>query len=643
MVNRTEIDLLKVAPVVRGEDPVADVKAVAERVDRVLTALKDQMKNFEAADAAELGGVPASSVISGANSMYFQTFENDIEEDWNLRSGSIAAITYPNNGRAGGRALRTTSKAVWLADNVNIPFDPSRLYRIRTRLRKVSGTTRAAYVGVEGIGADGTTIVDRSGGTTTGTGQNIVGASGSIAVTTTWFTYEGYFKGTAATGTGSSPSTDASAPRTLHENTRYIRPFFALSQGGDDGVYEIDYITLEVLTETSEVNKILTEAGGRSVTTIAGTVGVDGVITEDNVDGTSVAAGSIGGGGETKSHIIAGSIVANDITVATLSAISASMGTIFAGTLNNLETTPTMGIRLDSSSTKPASWTSYIDFAASGSDPIFKFPGIEITTTQATFSGALSAATGSFSGELSAVTGSIGGWTIGSGELYSGSYFKLQATNERILIGAASAPMTGAGVFLGKDSSDYEFRVGDPSANYMHWDGTNLIIDTNYLTGFVRWDGSTLDLSSSATIRARDFRIWGLDLFGDRPDDLYIGRNTNVDTHGPGMLIKVDDASASSGFEDGIIELQAPGGVTVTGALTVTGAIEIDGAFNHDGSTYGLCGVAPSAPDSGWAAFDNSGTRRTGDASSISTANLAQIVDTLIRQLVAKGLLSDVT
>jgi hypothetical protein len=76
---------------------------------------------------------------------------------------------------------------------------------------------------------------------------------------------------------------------------------------------------------------------------------------------------------------------------------------------------------------------------------------------------------------ITADTGTIGGWTLSASSLSSGSV-SFDATTERLLMGAASAPLTGAGVFLGKDSADYEFRCGDPAGSYLHWDGTSLTL-----------------------------------------------------------------------------------------------------------------------------------------------------------------------
>lgn len=111
---------------------------------------------------------------------------------------------------------------------------------------------------------------------------------------------------------------------------------------------------------------------------------------------------------------------------------------------------------------------------------------IGTTTDYFNFDGANVAMSGSLTtGALIATAGTIAGWTIASEELSKGS-FKIQSTAERILLGLATAPMTGKGIFMGKDSSDYEFRVGDPSnSKYMHFDGTDLFLGTVNVTDVI--------------------------------------------------------------------------------------------------------------------------------------------------------------
>lgn len=79
---------------------------------------------------------------------------------------------------------------------------------------------------------------------------------------------------------------------------------------------------------------------------------------------------------------------------------------------------------------------------------------------------------------ITADTGTIGGWTLSADALSSGDV-TINASTERVLIGDVTGPLLpspGKGIFLGKDGSDYEFRVGDPSGSYMHWDGANLYL-----------------------------------------------------------------------------------------------------------------------------------------------------------------------
>ena len=78
-------------------------------------------------------------------------------------------------------------------------------------------------------------------------------------------------------------------------------------------------------------------------------------------------------------------------------------------------------------------------------------------------------------GGITSTFGSIGGWSIKSDSIEKPN-FKLQSTAERILIGAATGPLSGTGVFIGKDGGDYELRVGNTTTAYMHWDGTRLIM-----------------------------------------------------------------------------------------------------------------------------------------------------------------------
>lgn len=65
-----------------------------------------------------------------------------------------------------------------------------------------------------------------------------------------------------------------------------------------------------------------------------------------------------------------GNLVVGAQSEAPLSELNNDIGVIVAGRLQNKVSSPTAGIRLDSSTTLPGTWTTYLDCAATGSDPV---------------------------------------------------------------------------------------------------------------------------------------------------------------------------------------------------------------------------------------------------------------------------------
>jgi hypothetical protein len=66
-----------------------------------------------------------------------------------------------------------------------------------------------------------------------------------------------------------------------------------------------------------------------------------------------------------------------------------------------------------------------------------------------------------------------GGWLIDATRIYNAN-ITLDSSLPAILIGSATAIMTGSGVFMGNDSGTYKLRIGNPAGNYLLWDGTTL-------------------------------------------------------------------------------------------------------------------------------------------------------------------------
>lgn len=85
-------------------------------------------------------------------------------------------------------------------------------------------------------------------------------------------------------------------------------------------------------------------------------------------------------------------------------------------------------------------------------------------------------------GTIIATAGTIGGWTIGASTISNGS-ISLDSSVPKITVGSATGYLTGAGIFMGLAGGAYKFHIGNPSGNYLSWDGTNLAASGQWITG----------------------------------------------------------------------------------------------------------------------------------------------------------------
>jgi len=96
--------------------------------------------------------------------------------------------------------------------------------------------------------------------------------------------------------------------------------------------------------------------------------------------------------------------------------------------------------------------------------------------------GTISAAAGTFSGILSAATGSIGGWTIASNSISSD-----QITLKSYIVGVQSASIAinniggygQSGIYIGDEG---KLSLTGPSSNWLYWDGKTLQISSKNFT-----------------------------------------------------------------------------------------------------------------------------------------------------------------
>jgi hypothetical protein len=185
---------------------------------------------------------------TGDRNAFFDGFEQPTLPRWvnYTGSGEISRVAVTDAG-SGGYLLRVGNNSgndqAWLIHDGNIPFDPTALYRVKARIRRTAGTG-TVYVGLAGIAADGSTLVNSSG-SASHSSQHYVAAN-AAAPASSWTEYVGYVRGVDTTGT-TTAKPDPSAPGVMHEDVRYIRPLLLANYNVAAGTTEVDFVSVERL------------------------------------------------------------------------------------------------------------------------------------------------------------------------------------------------------------------------------------------------------------------------------------------------------------------------------------------------------------------------------------------------------------
>lgn len=322
------------APIPRG----ASLDAVTERVNARMRALAGALANLtveasagtvdDTARAAALaaqntanaigarfdaggnlitgvGRVPAAYLNRVGSGVFMEVWDElPLDTVWLPRFTETLTRSLVNGGVTAGKALRVTGR-YHAAFAFALPFDPSRLYRLRGRFKLVSGASAHVSLGVEGVEADGLTIRSTDGGAPTSAAivnQHLVTASNALlSVAGTWVEFTGWFR---AAGAGRFPSPDPLPPSGLHSAVRYLRPVFYIDAPG--ATVDFDYLELELLDEEQAQRAYSTlKAGGSG-------------LQPNTVDTSAIQLGAV---------------TASRITVGTLSALTADLGTVTTGRL----------------------------------------------------------------------------------------------------------------------------------------------------------------------------------------------------------------------------------------------------------------------------------------------------------------------
>lgn len=252
-----------------------DAARLADHVDELARQLEEQSTrlvppppDLSHVDATELGGIPAEGLVARAASIFSQTFEDEIEEYWLRPHGEDVEVSYPSNGIVGGKTLRVAAQASFEFPR-NIPFDPTRIYRVRVRLKAGASSAHKIIIGWSCYAADGETRVDREGGADVGKPHVVCLERAASDSTGNLTEYKGYVWGHAAAGANglSSPLTgplvrDDRVGGRLHASVRYFRPFIWVNAGGGDTEWEVDYLSVDDVTVSNEIVTSDTVGGG---------------------------------------------------------------------------------------------------------------------------------------------------------------------------------------------------------------------------------------------------------------------------------------------------------------------------------------------------------------------------------------------
>jgi hypothetical protein len=229
-----------------------------------------------------VGSAKLDGFARGQHGVFLETFE-ELPSDWTAPQGTgVESIVA--SGESGGKALRVVGHR-WRVFPQNIPFDPSKLYRIRARFRPIAHSTdpikENVYIGVQGVAADGITLVNISGVNTHGSQHYVCVAGLNIGAQAlgSWLEFTGWFRGHAAVGSGGGQP-DPTAPGQLHTNVRYFRPLFIVGFNGGDGTAEVDSIAIDVFDENAVAR------------TYSG-LNADGTVAANKVVATSIADGAV--------------------------------------------------------------------------------------------------------------------------------------------------------------------------------------------------------------------------------------------------------------------------------------------------------------------------------------------------------------
>jgi hypothetical protein len=215
--------------------------SVLRSSDNVLLSGVDYLASF---------GDQLAGTVSKRQGVYFaENFDSlpTAATGWNIEQAPLSQVLVAGVGSAGLNVWKMTGavKATW---NTKLPYNPSKLYRMRLRAKQiVDGDTNAIYIGCKMYDASGVLVACPGGG------QAFICPDGGhpLTVAAGWQTFTCYIQGAtlALTTFPSSTGAPPDAPVSLSVGTAMISPMMHFNWQGTTGQAEVDFLTIEELDE----------------------------------------------------------------------------------------------------------------------------------------------------------------------------------------------------------------------------------------------------------------------------------------------------------------------------------------------------------------------------------------------------------
>lgn len=198
--------------------------------------------------AALVGSERAHSVSKRHGIFFSEVFEETpATQGWASSGSATETLVGTASLSTVGQNVLQAAGYMWRVFPQNMPFNPTKLYRLRCRLRQtVDGApNNVVYIGLQCFLADNTPANNNGG-------YNYVCVGGYAAtVAGGWVQFTGWLKGAvrayAAGSTG--PSTDPRTPADLNVDTVWVRPLIAVNYAGGIGTTQVDYFQIDELDE----------------------------------------------------------------------------------------------------------------------------------------------------------------------------------------------------------------------------------------------------------------------------------------------------------------------------------------------------------------------------------------------------------